>query len=426
MSSDNNTMGGDVEIKKANPIANWLPFIVIIVALVLSYVIFFNVFGAPENFQGGVEQQEKLEDWKEAQAEWATENKALIETWNKLKESHDKELAAWKKEYREWNKKNRKNIDAYERKLDQYRKDSIDFETAKAEWMNEMKDTLKNWDTAVAGPKPTYDKKAPEMTAERPGFSKEKPELKEEEPIYPHPEPEHWTDHDPVPPKSGQLIRGYFGVAYKGGFVIPIGMMILLCIFIFSIERFITLGRANGKGSVDVFVKKVRMALGNADIEGATAACDAQKGSVANVIRAGLKKYREVENETHMDKDQKKLAIQGEIEEATNLELPMLERNLPILATFVAIGVLVGLFGTVLGMIRAFAALSASGAPDASELATGISEALVNTAIGIGNSMLALVAYNYFTGRIDKMTYGIDEAGYSIIQTFDIEHKDSE
>jgi biopolymer transport protein ExbB len=77
-----------------------------------------------------------------------------------------------------------------------------------------------------------------------------------------------------------------------------------------------------------------------------------------------------------------------------------------------------GLLGTVLGMIKAFAALATAGAPDAVALANGISEALINTALGIGTSALAIILYNYFTNRIDSLTYNIDEAGYSIVQTF--------
>jgi len=91
---------------------------------------------------------------------------------------------------------------------------------------------------------------------------------------------------------------------------------------------------------------------------------------------------------------------------------------LTIIATIVSIATLVGLIGTVLGMIRAFAALATAGAPDAVALATGISEALVNTALGITNSTIATVMYNYFTSQIDDMLYRIDEAGYSIVQTF--------
>ena len=144
---------------------------------------------------------------------------------------------------------------------------------------------------------------------------------------------------------------------------------------------------------------------------------------MANVVRAVLTKYSQMERETSMDKDQKVLAIQKELEEATTLELPMLEKNLNILATLTSLGTLVGLFGTVMGMIRAFSALASAGAPDATALATGISEALINTAIGITTSAIATIAYNYFTSSIDQLTYRIDEAGYSLQQTFAANNK---
>jgi len=84
---------------------------------------------------------------------------------------------------------------------------------------------------------------------------------------------------------------------------------------------------------------------------------------------------------------------------------------------------LMGLLGTVLGMIRAFAALANAGAPDSVALSTGISEALVNTAFGIGTSVLAVIFYSFFTTKIDKLTYSIDEAGFSIVQSYAANHK---
>jgi biopolymer transport protein ExbB len=212
----------------------------------------------------------------------------------------------------------------------------------------------------------------------------------------------------------------FFGVVFKGGFVIPIGMTLTLVLFTFTIERGFTIARASGKGNIDVFVKKVRGFLSKGEIDAATKACDSQQGSVGNVIKAGLRKYKEMEAATDIEKEQKKSTIQSELEEATMLELPMLERNLPIIATIASLGTLVGLIGTVLGMIRAFRALGAAGAPNAAELSVGISEALVNTALGITTSALAVVAYNFFTTKIDGMTYSMDEAGYSIVQTFDV------
>jgi biopolymer transport protein ExbB len=96
----------------------------------------------------------------------------------------------------------------------------------------------------------------------------------------------------------------------------------------------------------------------------------------------------------------------------------MLSKNLVILSTCASIATLVGLIGTVVGMIKAFSALASSGAPDANALATGISEALINTALGITGSCIAIIVYNIFTSQIDRITYGIDEANFSILQTF--------
>ena len=129
-----------------------------------------------------------------------------------------------------------------------------------------------------------------------------------------------------------------------------------------------------------------------------------------------------MEKTSGLDKDQKVLAISKEIEESTSLELPMLEKNLVILATISSIATLMGLLGTVFGMIRAFSAIATAGAPDAVALSTGISEALINTALGISTSAIAIIAYNYFTTKIDGLTYGIDEAGFTIAQNFAAKH----
>jgi biopolymer transport protein ExbB len=219
-------------------------------------------------------------------------------------------------------------------------------------------------------------------------------------------------------PKPGN----YLGTIFKGGIIVPILMTILLMVITFSIERWITLTRAKGKGSISSFVVRVYQKLAGKDIESAIDECDRQRGSVANVIKAGLLKYKEVIGSKDMNKDQKVVAIKQEIEEATSLEMPILEQNLVVLATIAPLATLLGLLGTVLGMIRAFSALATAGAPDAVALATGISEALINTAFGIGSSALAIVFYSYFSNKIDKMTYNIDEAGVAIVQNFISQH----
>lgn len=215
-------------------------------------------------------------------------------------------------------------------------------------------------------------------------------------------------------PKPGD----YLALVYKGGFIVPLLFTMLLTVITFSIERFLTISKAQGTGSIEAFLQKVKTSLAGGDVNAALAECNKQKGSVANVVLSGLHKYQEMDKNTELEGEKKVLAIQQEIEEATSLELPMLQENLPVIATIASVGTLVALLGTVLGMIRSFAALASSGTPDPSALSAGISEALVNTAIGIGTSALAIIAYSFFTSRIDKLTYAIDEIGFSIAQTF--------
>ena len=218
-------------------------------------------------------------------------------------------------------------------------------------------------------------------------------------------------------PDMHPLPGNYLATIYKGGFIVPILMTCVLTALIFTFERAITLNRAKGKGRLNTFVRNLQNLLANDKIEEALAACDAQKGSLANVMKAGLIRYRDLQKDTELEKDQKILSIQKSLEEATALELPMLSRNLVMFSTLASISVLIGLIGTVLGMIKAFSALAQAGAPDALALATGISEALINTALGIGGSVLGIMAYNYFTTRVDAITHSMDEAGYSILHT---------
>ena len=223
---------------------------------------------------------------------------------------------------------------------------------------------------------------------------------------------------------TGHPLPGnYFGMVYKGGYIVPFLMSMFLMVIVFSIERFLVISKAAGTGNVDAFVRKVQAMLSAKNVDAAISECDKQKGSVAAVIKSGLIKYKEVETDTVMDTEQKCLAIQKDIEEATALEMPMLEQNLTIIATLVSVGTLGGLLGTVTGMIKAFAGLATAGAPDQAQLANGISEALINTATGISTSLLAVISYNFFTSKIDSLTYSIDEAGFSIVQTYAATHK---
>lgn len=220
-------------------------------------------------------------------------------------------------------------------------------------------------------------------------------------------------------PLQGNML----GTIYKGGFVIPVIMTMLISVFVFSVERYLAINRSKGKGDLTTFVINIKSKLINDDIQGARALCDKQKGSVAAVVSSGLDMYELMQKDnSDLTKEQKAANISQKIDEAMALELPMMNQNLPIIATFSNLGTLTGLFGTVLGMIRSFSALGGSGGTDSAALSVGISEALVNTAFGILTGALAIIAYNYYTSKIDTITYAIDEIGFSIVNVFQSRH----
>lgn len=213
------------------------------------------------------------------------------------------------------------------------------------------------------------------------------------------------------------------GTVYHGGVVVPVIWTLFITVFALAIERFFAIRNAYGRTNLTVFVAAIKKALAANDLVAAQKVCDNQRGSVAAVVGATLRKYKEMEEDTTLTKEQKIIAIQKELEEATALEMPMMQENLPIIGTIVSLGTLTGLFGTVLGMIVSFQAMgSGEGGADSSALSKGISEALVNTASGIATGALATIAYNFYTNKIDRLTFCLDEVGFSIVQSFSATH----
>jgi biopolymer transport protein ExbB len=218
---------------------------------------------------------------------------------------------------------------------------------------------------------------------------------------------------------KGALVR-----MYEGGIIVPLLIANFLVVLTFVVERLLTISKAAGRGNIAEFIRKVQFNLANKDVDKALAECDRQRGSVGNVMKAGLRKYKEMITNGELATDQKVLNIQKEVEEATALELPMLEKNLVFISTIASVATLLGLLGTVIGMITSFAALGSGNNQDAAtELSRGISEALYNTALGIGTSAIAIICYNIFTTRIDGITYGIDESGFTLTQSFAANYK---
>ena len=215
------------------------------------------------------------------------------------------------------------------------------------------------------------------------------------------------------------------GIVYKGGIVVGVILTLLLSVICLGVERYFALRSAFGTMSLGKFTKQIKELIKSGKFDEAVALCNKMKGSVANVVLASISAYKDVEGNTTLKKAQKISKIQQPHEEATQLEMPTLQMNLPIVATIVTLGTLTALFGTVLGMIDSFQALSAGGGADSMALSAGISEALVNTASGILTSWFAVVIYNFFTNKIDKLTYALDEVGYTIAATYDVNHEEA-
>lgn len=212
------------------------------------------------------------------------------------------------------------------------------------------------------------------------------------------------------------------GTVFKGGVVVPVIFMLLFTTVVLGVERFLALKTAFGKMKLSKFTADVKAAVKAGEFDKANQLCDKMQGCVANVVKASLNAYKDCEENHTIKKAQKIAKIQQAHEEATQLEMPTLQMNLPIVATITTLGTLTALFGTVVGMIKSFQALSSGGGADSMALSAGISEALVNTASGILTSWFAVVIYNFFTNKIDKLTYALDEVGYTIATTYDVNH----
>jgi len=115
---------------------------------------------------------------------------------------------------------------------------------------------------------------------------------------------------------------------YLGGIIVPILIGTFLTMITFVVERFLTIQKAVGTASNADFVRKVQFHLSSKNVDAAIAECDKQKGSVGNVMRAGLHRYKEMVSNNELTTDQKVMAIQKEVEEATALNYQCWKKTL--------------------------------------------------------------------------------------------------
>lgn len=187
----------------------------------------------------------------------------------------------------------------------------------------------------------------------------------------------------------------FFQYAIEGGWVmLPILIASILALGVF-IERLITL--RNVSGNARIINEKMREKLKGQRVDEALAVCENHPGPAANIIRVGLLNYTKSREE-----------IERAMEDAAKYELPKLNKNLPILGTIVNVATLLGLLGTVLGMITSSSVLSTQGMGNPSELIGGIAQALVTTAAGLIVAIPALIGYNYLVAKVDGILSDIE------------------
>jgi biopolymer transport protein ExbB len=201
----------------------------------------------------------------------------------------------------------------------------------------------------------------------------------------------------------------------QGGYLVPFLMTLSILTLTFIVERLLTLRKAQGHGDLMKFTRELRRSVDAGAYDEAVEVCRRQGGSIANVLMAGLRRFQ-AQRQEPVPLDDKIAECRRAMEEANALETPLLERNLIALSTIASIATMVGLLGTTIGMIRSFKAMGHGGAPDAIQLAIGISEALINTAGGLFIAIVGIVMYNYFTNRVDSFNYTMDEMSYEVLQ----------
>ena len=202
------------------------------------------------------------------------------------------------------------------------------------------------------------------------------------------------------------LPQGYntaYELISKGGVIMwPIFVCSILALAI-AIERFYSLRRT--ATAAREFMDQIRAALRQNRIQEAVQTCDETNAPIARIVKAGLLKH-----------NRSKEDIREAIEDAGHLEIPRLERHLAGLATCASVAPLLGLLGTVQGMIKCFATIeNKQGLVNPSDLAEGIGNALITTFAGLIVAIPTLVAYNYFVSRVENLIVEMEISSSEVV-----------
>jgi biopolymer transport protein ExbB len=204
---------------------------------------------------------------------------------------------------------------------------------------------------------------------------------------------------------------------YKAGPLVAVLFFVSILTIAFALERFWALNIARGKIPYRKLFPRIKETIAQGNLDAAEAEANRQYGSVGRILAAGIVKYKALTGKLHERGLRSELGLA--LQEANVMEGALLERNIIPLATVGSIANLIGLLGTVVGMIQSFAAISATGVGEkiaAAKLAQGIATALINAAGGLIVAIMAVIFYNYFLHRIDKIVFTMEEAAGNLLE----------
>ena len=195
-------------------------------------------------------------------------------------------------------------------------------------------------------------------------------------------------------------------IVQKGGPMMYLIILSSIIAFGVVIDRIYNLYK--DRIDADKFMDSIKTVLKRNKIIESIEMCNNTPGPIAHIVKAGILKH-----------DRSKPEIKEAVEEAAQLEIPRLEKHLPILATIAHITPLLGLLGTVAGMIRSFQVIQMKAlalAPvNPGDLAGGIWEALLATVAGLAVAIPTYVAYNYLTSQIDNLVYDMERSATDLV-----------
>jgi len=197
----------------------------------------------------------------------------------------------------------------------------------------------------------------------------------------------------------------FIGTAFdKGGVNMYVILITFICLLGLLVERIIVLYFQSNVDK-DGFTKVLTRNILSGDLRNALKLCSISKFPLAKILQAGLMKAKDSDVE-----------VQAAMDEAALREMPRIEKRIGYLAMLGNVAVLMGLLGTILGLIRSFGAVAnASAAEKATELAKGISEAMYNTAFGLTVAIIAIVSFAFLQSKAQHLSDDINETTVSLL-----------